>query len=41
MLLRQDLKENEIPHRSVIHNRIKTFWEEHLTELESDMKVCI
>ncbi|KJA23886.1 hypothetical protein HYPSUDRAFT_114830, partial [Hypholoma sublateritium FD-334 SS-4] len=41
MLLRQDLSDNEIPHRSAIQNRIKSFWEEHLGVLEGDMKAFL
>lgn len=39
MLLRKDLKDSDIPHRSAIRNHIKVIWDEHLTQLENSLKV--
>lgn len=40
MLLRKDLKDSDIPHRTAIRSHIKTIWDQHLEQLEVDLKVC-
>ena len=39
MLLREELKYSDIPHRTTIQNRIEEIWDEHLAGLESEIKV--
>ena len=38
-MLREDLRDSDIPHRSTIRARIIEVWEEHLDSLEKEMKV--
>ena len=39
MLLQEELKDSDIPHRTTIQNHIKEIWDEHLAGLESKIKV--
>jgi len=39
LLLRQDLKDSDIPHRTTIRNHVKEIWDEHLKGLEEEIKV--
>jgi len=39
MMLRQELKDSDIPHRATIRRRIEEIWEEHLKGLEDELKV--
>lgn len=39
MILRNDLKDSDIPHRTTIRNNIQAIWEEYLTMLEDELKV--
>jgi hypothetical protein len=41
MLLRKDLKDSDIPHRTAIRTQIKEIWDEYLNGLEDDLKVYI
>ena len=41
MLLQQDLKDSDIPHRTMIQNHMKEIWDEHLKGLEEEIKVCL
>ena len=41
MLLQQDLKDSDIPHRTTIRNHVKEIWDEHLKGLEEEIKVCV
>ncbi|KAF8868234.1 hypothetical protein CPB84DRAFT_1697018, partial [Gymnopilus junonius] len=38
MLLKSDLKDSDIPHRTMIHNHVKEVYDEYLTHLEVDIK---
>jgi len=38
-MLREDLKDADIPHRTTIRSRIMEVWDEHLDELEAEMSV--
>ena len=38
-MLRQELKDSNIPHCLTIHKQIDEVLEEHLTQLEEDMQV--
>jgi hypothetical protein len=38
-MLREDLKDSDIPHRTTIRKRIMEVWDEHLDTLEAQMKV--
>jgi hypothetical protein len=40
MLLRQELKDSDIPHRTHIRDRIMKMWDSHLEQLQSDMEVA-
>ncbi|KIJ98154.1 hypothetical protein K443DRAFT_133552 [Laccaria amethystina LaAM-08-1] len=39
LLLRQDLKDSDIPHRTTIRNHVKEIWDEHLKGLEEEIKI--
>jgi hypothetical protein len=39
LLLREELKESDIPSRSTIRNHIEEVFEEHMAELEEEMAV--
>ena len=39
MLLRSDLKDSDIPHRTTIRNHIKSVWDNHMTGLEAELQV--
>lgn len=39
MMLRKDLKDSDIPHRTTVRNHIKEIWDEHLSGLEAEIKV--
>lgn len=39
LLLRQELRDEDIPHRTALRERIGVVFEEHLQQLERDMKV--
>ena len=41
LLLRQELKESDIPGRTTIRNRIEKAYEDYLKQLEEEMAVCI
>jgi hypothetical protein len=38
-MLRDELKDEDIPHQTHVHNRILEIWDEHLDSLSEDMKV--
>jgi hypothetical protein len=40
LLLRQELKESDIPGRTTIRNRIEKAYQDYLKELEAEMAVC-
>jgi hypothetical protein len=40
LMLRQELKDSDIPHRSTVRARILELWDEHLDGLETEMAVC-
>jgi hypothetical protein len=40
LLLRQELKESDIPGRTTIRNRIEKAYQVQLEELEKEMAVC-
>ena len=40
LMLWQELKKCDIPHRTSIHNRIMETWNKHMTELEKEMNMC-
>lgn len=39
-MLRKELREEDIPHRTTIRARIIQVWEEHLEELSKGFEVC-
>ena len=39
-MLRSELRESDIPHRTTIKKRVEEVLEEHLDQLQKDMKVC-
>jgi len=39
LLLRKELKDSDIPHRTTIRTRLTEVWNEHLSVLEDDMNV--
>lgn len=39
MMLREELRDEDIPHRTTIRNRILQVWDEHLDALANEMKV--
>ena len=41
LLLRQELKESDIPGRTMIRSRIEKAYEDYLKQLEEEMAVCI
>ena len=41
MMLREDLNDEDIPHRTTVRNRILEIWDEHLDQLATEMQVCI
>src|SRR5271163_3565835 len=41
LLLRQELKESDIPGRTTLRNRIEKAYEDHMKQLEEEMMVCI
>jgi hypothetical protein len=41
LLLRQELKESDIPGRTTIHNRIEKAYDDHMKQLGEEMMVCI
>ena len=40
LLLRQELKEPDIPGRTTIRNRVEKTYQDYLKRLEEDMGVC-
>ncbi|KAJ6571335.1 hypothetical protein B0H19DRAFT_1346609, partial [Mycena capillaripes] len=40
LMLRSELKDSDIPHRTKIRKRIIEMWDDHLTTLEAEMAVC-
>ena len=38
-MLREELKDSDIPHRTTIRKRIMEIWDEHLDILQDQMKV--
>jgi hypothetical protein len=40
MMLREDLKDEDIPHRTTVRNRILEIWDDHLEQLANEMQVC-
>jgi hypothetical protein len=40
LLLRQELKESDIPGRTTIRKKIEQAYQDHLKKLEEDMAVC-
>jgi hypothetical protein len=41
MMLREELKDKDIPHRTTVRNRILEIWDEHLDQLANEMQVCL
>lgn len=39
-MLRAELEDSNIPHRTMIHDRILQSWDDHLDLLEDEMAVC-
>jgi hypothetical protein len=39
LMLREGLRDSDIPHRTTIRNRVLEMWTEHLKTLELEMKV--
>ena len=39
LMLREELKDEDIPHRTTVRNRILQIWDEHLEQLSSEMQV--
>lgn len=39
-MLREELKDKDIPHRTMLRKRIDEILEQHLIQLERDMSVC-
>ena len=39
LLLREQLKDADIPHRTDLRNRVMKTWDEHIKTLEDDVKV--
>ena len=39
-MLREELRDSDIPHRSKMRDRIMEVFKEHLAMLKSDMEVC-
>ena len=40
MMLHEDLKDEDIPHRMAVRNHILKIWDEHLDHLTTEMQVC-
>src|ERR1700676_5384888 len=40
LMLRDELKDEDIPHRTTVRNRILEVWDEHLDHLAEEMNVC-
>jgi hypothetical protein len=40
LLLRQELKESDIPGRTTIHKKIEKAYQDYLKQLEEEMAVC-
>ena len=40
-MLREDLKDSEVPHRTTIRKRIMEVWDEQLDTLQDQMKVYL
>lgn len=38
-MLRKELHNKDIPHRTALRNRIMEIWQQHLKDLEKEMKV--
>ncbi|PPQ71742.1 hypothetical protein CVT24_006506, partial [Panaeolus cyanescens] len=41
LMLRKELRNSDIPHRTTIRERVIARWEKHLKDLENEMKACI
>ena len=41
LLLRQELKESDIPGRTTLRNRIEKAYDDHMKQLGEEMMVCI
>ena len=39
-MLREELRESDIPGRTHIRTRVAAIWDEHIAKLERDMTVC-
>lgn len=39
LLLRSDLQDSDIPHRTFLRTRILSNWEKHLSDLRNEMNV--
>lgn len=39
MLLRSELKDSDIPHRTTIRNHVKDVWDSHMAGLETELQV--
>jgi hypothetical protein len=40
LLLREELKESDIPGRTAIRNRVEKAYEDYMEQLQKDMAVC-
>jgi hypothetical protein len=40
LMLRSELRDQDIPHRTTIRKRIIEVWDEHLSTLERELGVC-
>ena len=41
MMLREELKDDDIPHRTTIRDRVLEVWDEYLDQLTKEMQVCL
>ncbi|KAF7967999.1 hypothetical protein HWV62_32196 [Athelia sp. TMB] len=41
LMLRQELRQEDIPHHTTLRNHIIQIWEEYLNKLSEEMKVCL
>lgn len=41
LMLRAELRDTDIPHRTTLRTRIAEIFEDHLVRLEKDMLVCV
>jgi hypothetical protein len=40
-MLREDLKDSDIPHRTHLRNRVMELLQEYLSDLEKELRVCL